>query len=199
LLRRDPNLRIALVEGEIAGFGASGRNGAWLSSGFPVSPTELANRYGQDAAREQLLAVAGTIDEVATVLSRENIDAHFRRGGVLRVARGPHQRAAVEAAVEAYRNLGLRDRYHLLGPAELARRVRVAKAEGALATPDGSVVHPGRLVRGLARTVERMGAVIYERSHVSPGLVKGGQDHVGGHARVAVNPRPDIAHPQGVR
>ena len=34
LLERDPSLRILVVEREIAGFGASGRNGAWCTSGF---------------------------------------------------------------------------------------------------------------------------------------------------------------------
>jgi ribulose 1,5-bisphosphate synthetase/thiazole synthase len=33
LLRADPSLRVVLLEGEIAGFGASGRNGAWCAPG----------------------------------------------------------------------------------------------------------------------------------------------------------------------
>ena len=37
LLLREPSLRVAVVEREIAGFGASGRNGGWCYPGFPVS------------------------------------------------------------------------------------------------------------------------------------------------------------------
>ena len=40
LLRRDPSLSVLVVEKEIAGFGASGRNGGWCFSGFPVLPRE---------------------------------------------------------------------------------------------------------------------------------------------------------------
>ena len=38
---------IAILEAEIAGFGASGRNGGWCFAGFPLSPTELTERYGE--------------------------------------------------------------------------------------------------------------------------------------------------------
>ena len=51
LLRENPGLRVAVVEKEIAGYGASGRNGGWCSSKFPVTPAELERRYGCDAAR----------------------------------------------------------------------------------------------------------------------------------------------------
>jgi len=50
LLRRQPSLTVAVVEAEIAGFGASGRNGGWCFAGFPVSPLTLIGRYGYDAA-----------------------------------------------------------------------------------------------------------------------------------------------------
>ena len=50
LLRQEPTLRVVVLESEVAGFGASGRNGAWCNSAFPVSPVELvaALRRGGD-------------------------------------------------------------------------------------------------------------------------------------------------------
>src|SRR5690348_2653190 len=51
LLEHDPSLKVALLEREIAGFGASGRNGGWCSAGFPVTLGELAKRFGVDTAR----------------------------------------------------------------------------------------------------------------------------------------------------
>jgi len=49
LLRENPSLRVAVVEKEIVGFGASGRNGG-CSSKFPVTPRMLEQRFGRDAA-----------------------------------------------------------------------------------------------------------------------------------------------------
>src|SRR5437868_14921705 len=64
LLRREPSLRVAVVEQAIAGFGASGRNGGWCSSGFPTSLGMLEQRFGRDAARALQLAMYGAVDEV---------------------------------------------------------------------------------------------------------------------------------------
>lgn len=50
LARADPTLRVVVLEKEIAGYGASGRNGGWCSALFPTSLTGLARRHGRDAA-----------------------------------------------------------------------------------------------------------------------------------------------------
>ena len=50
LMRRDPTLRVAVLEAEIAGFGASGRNGGWCSALFAGSRELTAARHGREAA-----------------------------------------------------------------------------------------------------------------------------------------------------
>ena len=64
LQRRDPSLRVAVVEAEFAGFGASGRNGGWCTSGFGAGPDLLRERFGVDAARGVHEAMVDTVDEV---------------------------------------------------------------------------------------------------------------------------------------
>src|SRR5689334_24703274 len=59
----DPSLRIAVLEAEIAGFGASGRNGGWCSALFPVTPATLAAESGTDAAAAQYRAMRDTVYE----------------------------------------------------------------------------------------------------------------------------------------
>ena len=167
LLRRDPSLRIVLADAEIAGFGASGRNGSWASSGFPVSAAMLRQRYGPERARAMLDVVYESVDEIGAVLDREGIDAQFVKGGALRIARGQGQVPALEAAYRSYERLGEAGKYSILSADEVERRIQVTKARGGLFTPQCATVHPGRLVRGLARVVERMGATIYERTPVT--------------------------------
>lgn len=172
LLERDPSLRIAIAEAEIAGYGASGRNGSWVSAGFPLSLALLAERYGADRARALQLAMFGAVDEIGRVAAAEGIDAQFHKGGALRLARGRHQLPTIERSFATLRGLGLADHYRLLGADEVAARIQVVGAHGALFTPETAVIHPGRLVRGLARAVERRGATIYERTpvtHIVPG------------------------------
>src|SRR5271163_38710 len=64
LLRENPGLRVAVVEKEIVGFGASGRNGGWCSPKFPVTAGMLETRYGAEAARSLLLAMHDAVSEV---------------------------------------------------------------------------------------------------------------------------------------
>ena len=164
LLQHEPSLRVAVVEKEIAGFGASGRNGGWCSSKFPVTAGSLTKRFGAKAARALLLAMRDTVDEVGRVCANEGIDAQFHKGGILTLARGAHQLPGIRAS---YERLGLADRYQVLNAAEAGERIRVTDVHGGLYTPDGASLHPARLVRGLARAVEARGGVIYEQTPVT--------------------------------
>lgn len=163
-LRRDPSLKVVVVEKEIAGFGGSGRNGGWCSAGFPVGLDELARRFGRDAARQLHTAMIETIDEVGAVADVEQIACDYEKGGVLRLARGPHQLPLIQQALDTYREMGFGEQYHLLSQAETERRVRISGVIGAMFTPNCATIHPGKLVRGLARVVEKHGGTIYEQT-----------------------------------
>jgi len=167
LKRRDPSLRIVVVEREIAGFGASGRNGAWCAPDLNISISRLARLHGEDAARRMQLATYDAVDEVGRACEEESVDAGFHKGGEILIARGPHGVPSLEGSLKAYRRFGFGDRYRLLDADELATRVRVAGAVRGLASDGAAVVHPGRLVRGLARTVERHGVRIVEGTPVT--------------------------------
>ena len=65
LLRKQPSLRVVVLEAQIAGYGASGRNGGWCSALFPVSTAGLARRYGREQALAMRRAMIDTVDEVA--------------------------------------------------------------------------------------------------------------------------------------
>jgi glycine/D-amino acid oxidase-like deaminating enzyme len=166
LLRAQPSLKVAIVEKEIVGYGGSGRNGGWCSPRFPVSAGALQKRFGIDAARSLLLSVQASVDQIRCVCEEEQIDARFRAGGTLTLARSAYQLGAIRSALAGYERLGLGDRYSLLSPEQAEERIRVTNVHGALYSPDGASVHPGRLVRGLARAVERRGGVIYEQTGV---------------------------------
>src|SRR5436190_11341981 len=91
LQARQPSLKIALVDAEIAGYGASGRNGSWCTAHFPTSLGALAQHYGRESALALYRAMAGAVDEVARVAAAEGFDIHFAKGGGMSVARGRQQ------------------------------------------------------------------------------------------------------------
>jgi glycine/D-amino acid oxidase-like deaminating enzyme len=169
LLREDPSIRILLLESEVAGFGASGRNGGWCSALFPWEPHRLAGlpRGGRDGALAQLRAMRATVDEVGRVAQAEGIDAQFTKGGTVTLARNRAQVRRARDEVADARRWGLgEDRFRWLDRAQARDLVRAPDALGATYTPDCAALHPARLTRGLARTVERLGARIHERTPV---------------------------------
>jgi glycine/D-amino acid oxidase-like deaminating enzyme len=167
LARREPGLRIVVVEREVAGYGASGRNGAWCAPDLNISMERLARLHGEDAARRMQQATYDAVDEVGRAAAEADIDAGFHKGGSIVLARGPHGVPALEDALRAYERFGFGDRYRLLDAATLAQRIRVTGAVSGLESDTAAVIHPGRLVRGLARAVERLGVRIVEGTAVT--------------------------------
>jgi glycine/D-amino acid oxidase-like deaminating enzyme len=177
LKRARPSLRIAVLEAEQAGFGASGRNGGWLS-GFFSGP---GRAYGSGYERLQL-AMFGAVEEVALVLAEHRVDADLVRGGTLTVALDRAQLERLREGIAGARREGLGEQdLRELSPAELAERVRVAGATGASFSPHVARVHPVKLLSGLAAIVEALGVAIHERTPVTaigPGIASTGRGEV---------------------
>ena len=91
LHEQDPSLRVAIVEREFAGFGASGRNGGWCSALFPLASSAIARRHGRDAAVAMRRAMHDAVVEVGRVAAKEGIDAQYARGGTVMLARNRAQ------------------------------------------------------------------------------------------------------------
>ncbi|MFT4263539.1 MAG: FAD-dependent oxidoreductase [Nocardioides sp.] len=145
-----PDLRIVVVEKEIAGFGASGRNGGWLSALFP---RDLGSPALDDAMR-------ASIDEVISVAGAEGIDADIAKGGTVVLARSAAQweRAKADAAHSGA---------ELLDEPAARALLNATGTLGGTWTPDCAAIHPAKLVRGLARAAEARGVTIHESSPVT--------------------------------
>jgi len=169
LKKADPTLRVAVLEARFAGFGASGRNGGWCSAIFPSGLSKIAKVAGsRDAATALQRALNDTVDEVGSVATAEGIDCHYQKGGTVVLARTGVQLERAKAEIAEYREFGFGEADHrLLGADEAKTHANATNVLGATYTPHCAVIHPARLVRGLAETVERMGVTIYEQTPVS--------------------------------
>ena len=175
LIEADPGLRIVVLERDVAGFGASGRNGGWCSALFSVSEATLDARCGPGSGRAQRLAMEATVREVGRVVDAEGIRCGFHRGGTVVLARSPAQleRTRHEVAAARARGIGEED-LAFLSPDEARARVHTTDVLGGTYTPHCAAVDPARLVRGLAEVVERRGVRICEGTTVAsivPGAV----------------------------
>jgi glycine/D-amino acid oxidase-like deaminating enzyme len=123
-------------------------------------------RFGRQRARDLMLAMVDSVDEIARVCQYEGIDAQFHQGGILTLSRGDHHLASLRSAFEAYGRLGLESQYQLLSADQVRERVRVTNVCAGLFAAENASVHPGRLVRGIARAVEKRCGTIYEKTEV---------------------------------
>jgi glycine/D-amino acid oxidase-like deaminating enzyme len=168
LKRQAPGLNIAIIEAQTAGFGASGRNGGWLMGNL-LGEDRLLAQLSPQQRRASYDLLHRIPDEVQIVLEREGIDCDYRKGGVLYcAARYPEQEASLRQYLDSLYSQGLNENdYRWLSAQQLAQQVRIARPYGGIYAPHVATLHPAKLVRGLARTVERMGVRIYENSPVT--------------------------------
>lgn len=166
LKRAAPDLRIVVLEQRFAGFGASGRNGGWLSGLVPGDRNAMAKQYGRDPVLAWQAALNEAIDEVIAVTEREGIDAGIVKGGTMEIARNPAQAARLASALAEERSWGVTGT-EALTTAEAAQRIQFNDVTAAYYTPHCARIQPWLLARGLADAVERMGVPIHERSPVT--------------------------------
>ncbi len=174
LRRLDPTLRVVVVEARFAGFGASGRNGGWLTHTVTGGAAQYVATHGRDAAVRQQRALTDAVGEVVAVTRAEGIDADVHLGGELVVARSRPQLSRMRAELVVAERWPATD-WQELSAAESAARIDVAGALGGRWHPHCARIHPAKLVSGLAAAVERSGATIHEgtpATAIRPGVVE---------------------------
>jgi glycine/D-amino acid oxidase-like deaminating enzyme len=169
LRRADPSLDVVVLEAEVAGFGASGRNGGWVVGELAGRPETWIARGGREGLLAQNAAIQGTVDEVGAAVAREGIDCWFRKGGSLHVAQTPLQLERMREHYAHEESLGIAQAAgtELLDAEATAARITVDGVLGGRYFPHCARVQPARLARGLADAAERAGATVHERTRVT--------------------------------
>lgn len=176
LKKERPDLSIIIIEREYAGFGASGRNGGWMSA-EPVGPfSRYAADRGLDAARAMQKAMFGAVREGVDVARREGFGDAASENGLIHIATSRAGLARARARVKDMwqQGWGDDDVYELTAD-EITSRVHVNGVRGGYTTPHCVRVHPAKYTFGMAAAVEKLGVTIYEDTQaiaLEPGRVK---------------------------
>lgn len=172
LKQERPDLDIAIIEREFVGFGASGRNGGWMSAEPAGQFRRYAKARGVKSARDLQSAMFEAVDESVAIARDEGFDDDLVRDGLIHVATNSAQLARARHHLNEMHQQGWgHDDVVELDTSELAERVRVAGAQGGYWTPHCTRVHPAKYTRGLGDVVEALGVKIYESTaatHVEP-------------------------------
>ena len=163
LKARDPGLSVALIEADICGSGASGKNGG-KAHGYWASLWSLARDLGPDAALE--LARAGTEAQgiLRTFATAPGRDVWWREGGNLLVAGSAMQDKSAARIVATAHAMGVPYTAQALTPDAVAAHLKSPVFRGGVFLPEGATVHPARLARALRAAALSAGVRIFERS-----------------------------------
>lgn len=179
--RRDPDMRVVVVEGRTVGWAASGRNGGFCDASLTHGHENGVTRWPNEIDELDRLGLAN-LDAMGDDIASYGIDADWERTGGLAVAVEPHQLAWVDEWMKETPDEGL---VHL-NAQEIQASVHSPTYLGAVwETRTTALVHPGKLVAGLARAAEAAGVEIFEHSPAHAlDDVEGGARVVTTHGRV---------------
>ena len=163
----EPSLRIAIIEKNSVGFGASGRNGGWCSTIMPMTLDSIADRHGRDQAIAMQNAMFATLDEIKNQTLAMGIDCDFAQGGSIQVLRSVNQVERAASRIRSLRDYGYGDdSYQLLDRDDSLNLVQMSKTNGGFFDRRSAVLHPKKLCVGLARVVRAQGTEIIENTQV---------------------------------
>lgn len=172
----DPALRIAVLEKDFCGFGASGRNGGWCIGDLANSFEKFAKRSSPDASMRLSRAAFDSVDEVGRVAAAEGIDCGFAKGGTIRLARNRPQADRQRHEIDRARAHGFtEDEIRLLSAEEARGYLNATEVRSGIFFAPTAALDPARLVRGLADVVESRGVQVLEQTpvlEIEDGLVR---------------------------
>ena len=160
LLELNPDLSIAIFEAKRCGFGASGRNGGWASSDYPVYRNTLEKRHGKEKTDELFKALTNAIDEIGRIAKKLAPGANFVKSGTLMFARNSAQEIRLKDS---------QDELHIWkDKKELEELIRVSNARGGLFNSECATINPMGLVDGLKKYLISQGVTIREGVFATP-------------------------------
>ena len=166
LKKASPNLRVVVLEERFAGYGASGRNGGWLTNSITGGREQYLASHGKVAVAAFQTAMNDTVDEVIRVATSEGIDASIVKGGELNIASNPAQLARLREWADDEHAWGFDD-VTVLDAAQSAARINIPRVVAGIWHPHCARIQPAKLVQGLRATVLGLGVELYEGTRVT--------------------------------
>jgi glycine/D-amino acid oxidase-like deaminating enzyme len=162
---RAPDARIVLLEQDICGGGPSGRNGGFVH-GWWESLGYLQERFGPDAALALAREADEVVDGIGAWCAAHGVDAHYVKGGYLRVNAFPNEPPDWDESVARLRSAGAGEQLQPVAAHDVQRVCASPAFREGLFMPSAASVQPALLARGMRRVLLERGVRIFETSRV---------------------------------
>ncbi len=175
LKKEHPGLNIALLESEIIGYGASGRNGGFNMTLFGLTLSITALRFGKAKAKEAHHYMERSVDLLKELVETLNLDCDYEHPGFLRVATSEKYKKRILHEIELAHSLGL-EGIEWLDQQQIRKEVDSPRFLGAWSEPRCGILNPAKLAWSWAEILSPMGINIFEQSPVTD--VNRGHTHI---------------------
>jgi glycine/D-amino acid oxidase-like deaminating enzyme len=173
----DPSLKVAVLDAETAGFGASGRNAGFVMTLFGASSGLMKSLHGKDKLLAAHKYMESAIDALEGMVNEHKIDCDFERSGFLKVATSPAYETRIKNEIELFHSIGA-EGFEWLDATQVAARVRSPTFMGACWEPHCGLLNPVKWVDALRRLAVARGAKLYEGTRVESVTHEGGKFQV---------------------
>jgi glycine/D-amino acid oxidase-like deaminating enzyme len=157
--------RVAVLDAETIGWGASSRNGGMALTGLKVDAAVVEARYGHDLAHQLFNDSLDALDTVEQVVHQENINCAFSRTGHLLLANKPAHYAAMQKEAEWYQR-HFNHTTRTIPKNELQSEIDSTVYYGGAVDELSAGLNPAQFVTGLAQAAEKAGATLHPRARV---------------------------------
>lgn len=158
-----PALKVALLESQVIGYGASGRNAGFSMTLFGLTLSLTARRFGRQAAREAHCYMERAVDTLRNLVQTEGLECDYEHPGFLRVATSERYKKRILRELDFIRSLGI-EGIHWLERQQLLDEVRSPLYLGAWWEPRCGLLNPAKLAWSWKGVLERLGVEIFEQS-----------------------------------
>ena len=158
--------KVAVLEANTIGWGASSRNGGMTLTGLKPSMHTVIKNYGRDVASRLFQCSLESVDTVEQVVKEENIDCGFARRGHLLVTNKPKQFDALQQEVE-FMEKEFNHKVRVVSRERLHEEIGTDLYYGALIDEVSGGLNPAQYVTGLARAAQKAGATLHARARVN--------------------------------
>jgi glycine/D-amino acid oxidase-like deaminating enzyme len=160
LKKVQPSLRVAVLEGWVIGWGASGRNAGFAMTTFGLMMSITKMLFGTEKTRQSHRYMERAVDIVGELVAEHKLDCDYERPGFLRIATTPAYAKRIKEEVHLVKELGLTG-VDWIEADEVQKRVKSPLYMGAWWEPRCALVNPAKLAREMKLVAVKFGAEVY--------------------------------------
>lgn len=166
-LKDNPSARVAVLEADVVGFGASGRNAGFSTRMFGLEPELVLLRWGRQKLIEAHQYLEKAVAHTRNLIEDNGLDADYRHNGLVRISYSAQQANRLKKTYQLFQDLGIDSGMSWQEPARVRQDFHSERFNSAIYEAGTGYLNPCKQVRALKGLAQSAGAMIFEMTPVT--------------------------------